>query len=53
MHDNLGQANYDHERDEFLKSMGHIIYRIDNESVISYVEVMLEDLERFIQDMIK
>ena len=51
VHDNLGQANYDHERNEFLKSMGHIIYRVDNESVISYRDVALADLERFIKQV--
>jgi len=49
VHDNLGQANYDQERDEFLSSLGHSIYRVDNESVIRYLEVVLADLERFIQ----
>ena len=51
VHDNLGQANYDHERDEFLKSIGNIVYRVDNDSVINYREVMLADLKRFIQQI--
>lgn len=50
VHDNLGQANYDHERDKFLKALGNIIYRVDNDSVINYRGVMLTDLERFIQE---
>ena len=50
VHENLGQANYDHERDQFLKSLGHIIYRVDNDSVTNYQEVVLEDLARFIME---
>lgn len=53
VHDNLGQANYDYERDEFLKSIGHIMYRVDNDSVIKYRDVILADLERFIREIIK
>lgn len=49
VHDNLGQANYDHERDELLKSLGNVVYRVDNDSVINYREVMLTDLEEVIQ----
>ncbi|MFD2164194.1 endonuclease domain-containing protein [Paradesertivirga mongoliensis] len=52
VHDNLGQANYDHERDEFLKSQGCSVYRLSNESVIRYLEVTMEDLKRSIEKLV-
>ncbi|WP_242689316.1 endonuclease domain-containing protein [Pedobacter sp. SYSU D00535] len=45
VHENLGQANYDHERDEYLKLLGYFMYRVDNDSVIYYCPVVLENLK--------
>jgi very-short-patch-repair endonuclease len=53
VHENLGQANYDHERDQFLKSLGNLVYRIDNDSVIRFREVALADLKKFIETIEK
>ncbi|WP_431844453.1 DUF559 domain-containing protein [Pedobacter superstes] len=42
MHDNQGQLNYDHFRNQVLNSKGYSVVRIDNVSVIDYTEAALE-----------
>ncbi|QQT24917.1 endonuclease domain-containing protein [Sphingobacterium spiritivorum] len=41
IHDNLGQSNYDYERDTKLRSMGYKVIRIENEAVLKNPEVVL------------
>jgi len=53
VHENQGQANYDHFRDEWLKSKGHNIIRIDNVSVIDYLEATLKWLQQEDEDLME
>ena len=41
VHDNQEQSNYDHVRDQILRSNGYHIIRIDNQSVTDYTESAL------------
>ncbi|MGJ1198285.1 endonuclease domain-containing protein [Sphingobacterium spiritivorum] len=41
IHNNLGQANYDYERDSKLRTMGYKVIRIGNEAVLRNPEVVL------------
>ncbi len=52
MHENLGQANYDHFRDEVLQSKGYRILRIDNASVINYPDATLEMLDEKVKSLL-
>ncbi|MGJ1196772.1 endonuclease domain-containing protein [Sphingobacterium spiritivorum] len=49
VHDNLGQANYDHEREIKLRSIGYKVIRIENEAVLKNPEVVLAYLLNFIK----
>ena len=53
IHDNQGQENYDHFRDQLLKSKGYRILRIDNASVLNYTEVTLEWLQEKVKESIE
>ena len=44
VHDNLGQNNYDFERQQYLKSLGYYVYRVDNDAVNGFMGNVLEDL---------
>ena len=51
-HDNLGQTNYDYERDSWLKSEGFQVLRYENEMVYKWPENVLADLEIIIKKII-
>ena len=53
VHENQGQANYDHFLEESLKSDGYNILRIDNVSVINHPEATFEWLQEKIKDLMK
>ena len=45
VHDNLGQANADVERDERLKALGFCILRVDNDLVLEQIDTVLEEIK--------
>ena len=45
VHDNLGQANADVERDERLKELGFRILRLDNNLVLCQIDTVLEEIK--------
>jgi len=51
VHDNQGQASYDHFRDQLLRSKGYHIVRIDNASVNNYTESTLDWLQEEIKKL--
>jgi len=47
IHDNPGQANADHDRDEHLKSLGFKILRLENEVLFKHPEQALEIMKSY------
>ena len=48
---NVGQHNYDVDRDRFIKSQGFYVYRVENDAVLNFLENVLEDLRRMIDGL--